>query len=224
MPGTYARGPHGANAAPRRLTPHPRATIFPTGRAASARTTVETKNRCCDVTNVWLDTLTRQDRKEFLAAVRRSRALHTPWVTPPRTPATFDGYLEKLALDHNLGFVVRTSPGDLVGVINVNEIVMGGFRSAYLGYYAFTPHAGRGLMSRGVALVISRAFRTHRLHRLEANIQPDNRASRALVQRLGFRLEGLSPRYLKIGGRWRDHERWALTVEEWNPRGPGPRP
>jgi ribosomal-protein-alanine N-acetyltransferase len=63
--------------------------------------------------------------------------------------------------------------------------------------------------------VIARAFRTLRLHRLEANIQPGNLASIALVRRLGFRREGLSRRYLKIGGRWRDHERWAILAEEW---------
>ena len=66
--------------------------------------------------------------------------------------------------------------------------------------------------------MVSRAFRELRLHRLEANIQPDNEPSRRLVQRLGFRNEGFSPRYLKVAGRWRDHERWALTVEEWTPR------
>ena len=63
------------------------------------------------------------------------------------------------------------------------------------------------------------AFRTLRLHRVEANIQPGNRASIALVERAGFRREGYSRRYLKIAGRWRDHERWALLAEEWQPRG-----
>jgi ribosomal-protein-alanine N-acetyltransferase len=70
-------------------------------------------------------------------------------------------------------------------------------------------------MEKGLRAVLNDAFRAQRLHRLEANIQPNNEASRRLVQRCGFRLEGFSPRYLKIAGRWRDHERWAITVEEW---------
>ena len=102
---------------------------------------------------------------------------------------------------------------ELAGVININEIVRGKFLSGYLGYYAFVPHNGRGYMNAGLTAVISRAFRMLRLHRLEANIQPDNEASRRLVERLGFRYEGLSPRYLKIAGQWQDHERWALTAE-----------
>ena len=86
------------------------------------------------------------------------------------------------------------------------------FRS--LGYYALAPHAGKGLMSAGLELVLTRAFGELALHRLEANIQPKNRRSIELVRRAGFRCEGLSPRYLKIAGRWRDHERWAITVED----------
>jgi ribosomal-protein-alanine N-acetyltransferase len=103
--------------------------------------------------------------------------------------------------------------------VNLNEIVRGAFRSAYLGYYSFTPHAGHGYMAEGLRLVLRHAFRGLGLHRLEANIQPGNRASRALVRGLGFRREGFSPRYLKIGGRWRDHERWAIVREAWAPAG-----
>lgn len=114
-----------------------------------------------------------------------------------------------------MGYWVLTESSELAGVININEIVRGSFCSGYLGYYALVPHNGCGYMKRGLQAVLRQAFRTLGLHRLEANIQPDNEASRRLVQRLGFRLEGFSPRYLKIAGRWRDHERWALTSEDW---------
>jgi ribosomal-protein-alanine N-acetyltransferase len=113
---------------------------------------------------------------------------------------------------------MRTPDGQLAGVINVSEIVRGSFQSAYLGYYAFSPHDGRGYMFQGLRAVIRDAFVVHRLHRLEANIQPVNGRSRSLVRGLGFRREGYSPRYLTISGRWRDHERWALTIEDWRSR------
>lgn len=97
--------------------------------------------------------------------------------------------------------------------MNVNEIGRGAFRSGYLGYYAFVPWQGHGLMTERLALVIDHAFRRLRLHRLEANIQPGNRASIGLVRRLGFRREGYSPRYVKVRRRWRDHERWTLLAD-----------
>lgn len=83
------------------------------------------------------------------------------------------------------------------------------------GYYVDVSFAGQGLMSEGVSLAIGYAFCTLNLHRLEANIQPENQKSIDLVKRLGFTKEGFSQRYLKINGQWRDHERWALTVEDW---------
>jgi len=159
-----------------------------------------------------------RDERAFLEAVRRSRAFLRRWAAPPSTAGAYRAYLRRMGRPTHAGrLVVLRGSGELVGVINVNEIVRGSFRSAYLGYYAFVPHAGRGHMSEGLSLALGWAFGALRLHRVEANIQPANAPSRALVRRLGFRCEGLSPRYLKIAGRWRDHERWALLAEEWSP-------
>jgi RimJ/RimL family protein N-acetyltransferase len=77
-------------------------------------------------------------------------------------------------------------------------------------------------VKRGLQAVLTDVFRVHQLHRLEANIQPDNETSRHLARALGFRFEGFSPRYLKVAGRWRDHERWALTADEWGRRAMSP--
>lgn len=156
------------------------------------------------------------DEPEFLAAVERSRGLHHPWVAAPDTPNAFREYFSKQQDPRFAAFFIWIKESrELVGVVNLSEIVHGAFRSAYLGYYAFVPYAGRGLMKDGLAQVITHAFGTLKLHRLEANIQPGNQRSKALVQALGFRLEGFSPRYLKINGRWRDHERWAILSEDW---------
>lgn len=165
-----------------------------------------------------LETPTPQHRNEFLSAVARSRTLHRHWASPPRTVEAFAAYLRRLTQPAYVGYWVRTAENELAGVININEIVRGSFLSGYLGYYAFVPYQGRGYMTEGLQAVVARAFRVLRLHRLEANIQPDNEPSLRLVQRLGFRQEGLSLRYLKVAGRWRDHERWALTAEEWSSR------
>ena len=99
------------------------------------------------------------------------------------------------------------------GFINLNEIVMGAFRSAYLGYYGMLSFARTGLMTETLRATVNYAFNDLGLHRLEANIQPDNLASIALVRRVGFKQEGFSPRYLRINGEWRDHERWAMLAD-----------
>ena len=90
----------------------------------------------------------------------------------------------------------------------------GAFQSAYLGYYAHAQHSRQGLMREAMEQVLDHAFGPLSLHRLEANIQPGNGPSIALARGAGFRLEGFSPRYLLIGGQWRDHERYAITVDE----------
>lgn len=162
------------------------------------------------------------DIGELVELVRVSRALHRPWVYPPSDAAAFQRYLERIGSDTHHGHLIRLRDGGgIAGVVNVSEIVRGGLQSAYLGCYAHVAHAGSGLLREGVGLAATRAFRELGLHRLEANIQPANAASIALVRALGFRREGFSPRYLKVGGRWRDHERWAILADEWKPPKPG---
>ncbi|MCS5635066.1 MAG: GNAT family N-acetyltransferase [Myxococcota bacterium] len=154
---------------------------------------------------------------DFVSAVERSRSLFAGFVTPPASGEAYGDYLGRCARPRVEGrLVVLQESNEMVGVINLNEVVLGSFRSAYLGYYAFSPHAGRGYMREGLEAMISWAFGDLSLHRLEANIQPDNVASIGLVRGLGFRMEGFSPRYLKVGSDWRDHERWALLVDEWD--------
>lgn len=155
--------------------------------------------------------------QEFLAAVSRSRGLHRGWVSPPDTREKYRAYLGSLRTTNREGFFVTLKESDsIAGLINVNEIVRGAFMSAYLGYCALQPHAGEGYIREGLCQAIAYSFRKLKLHRLEANVQPDNRRSLALVKNLGFRKEGFSPRYLKVCGRWRDHERWALLADEWS--------
>jgi [ribosomal protein S5]-alanine N-acetyltransferase len=163
---------------------------------------------------------TPADEDDFLAAMRASRQAHRPWLYPPQTPAAYAAYLERLATDTKFGYLARRADdGAIVGWLNVSEIVRGSLNSAYLGYGGVAAHAGQGYMTEAVRLVLREAFTTLRLHRLEANIQPGNTASLRLVERCGFAREGFSPRYLKVGGRWRDHERWAILAERWQADG-----
>jgi [ribosomal protein S5]-alanine N-acetyltransferase len=153
------------------------------------------------------------DEREFIAAARASRRLHSPWTSPPASPAQFRAYLDRVAQPGQAAWLVcRRDDDRIAGMINISNIVLGSFRSGYLGYCAFAGHEGQGLMREGLEAVVRHAFRSLKLHRLEANIQPENAKSIALVTACGFSREGHSPRYLKIGGRWRDHERWAILA------------
>lgn len=148
--------------------------------------------------------------------MRQSARLHGNWVAPPATPARFRLWLgDPDDPRRRIYLVCRREDDRLVGTFIVSEIVRGSFQSAFLGYYAFLAQARQGLMAAGLRLVLREVFQRLKLHRLEANIQPGNQASIALARGAGFRLEGYSPRYLKVAGRWRDHERWAILAEDW---------
>jgi [ribosomal protein S5]-alanine N-acetyltransferase len=155
------------------------------------------------------------DEAAFLRAVRSSRKLHRPWSYLPETSEDFRDMLVRPLGESYL--ICRNEDGALAGSATLGHIVFGNLRSAYLGYSAFVPHQHRGFMTEGLELVLRHAFGTLGLHRVEVNIQPDNARSIALAERLGFRREGYSPRYLKIGGRWRDHVRFAMLADEFSP-------
>jgi ribosomal-protein-alanine N-acetyltransferase len=154
------------------------------------------------------------DRRELVELMRASRALHEPWIAPPTTDRMFTQYLERMREDDHCGLMVcRNSDAAIVGVVNINAIVRGTFLSASLGYYVGAPFAGCGYMTAGLRAAVRHAFGQLGLHRLEANIQPDNARSLALVRRCGFTREGISRQFLYIAGAWRDHERWAIRDE-----------
>jgi ribosomal-protein-alanine N-acetyltransferase len=166
--------------------------------------------------SVYLFAPSRDSADDFLAMTTSSRGFHEPWVFPPTDLTRYKAYLERLARGNAYGFLIaRLDDDSVAGVININDVIMGGFLSGSLGYYAAAPYCGRGYMSEGLALVLDYAFGALDLHRIESNIQPNNAASLALVKRLGFRKEGFSPAFLRIDGEWRDHERWAMLNEEW---------
>ena len=104
--------------------------------------------------------------------------------------------------------------GRLAGQVTLDNVVRGALRSGYLGYWIDRSVAGRGLGSLAVALVCDHAFGAVGLHRVEADIRPENLPSQRLVERLGFRQEGLLRRYLEIDGDWRDHLAYALLAED----------
>jgi ribosomal-protein-alanine N-acetyltransferase len=161
----------------------------------------------------------RDDREEFTELMRVSREFHRPWATAPTDDERFAAYLaDARRADFEAMLLCRAEDDAIVGFFNLSQIVRRRLQSAYLGYAVGAPFAGQGYMSEGLELVLRHCFIQLELHRVEANIQPGNANSLALARGAGFRREGFSPRYLKIGGRWRDHERWAILVEDWRAR------
>lgn len=166
------------------------------------------------------------DVPEFLALVAASRTHLRPWIDPPRDDSEARAYLRNPNPDRLVRTLICARTGataaapapPIAGAINFNEITRGRLQSAYLGYWIGAPFANQGLMTEALHLALRYAFTTLKLHRLEANIQPENTRSIRLVRRCGFTLEGFSPRYLKINGRWCDHQRWAIRVEQWRHR------
>jgi len=158
----------------------------------------------------------KSDASEFIALNRASVRLHRGLVSPPIGPEQFATFLKRCRrLDSVCLLICSVQDGAIIGSVNLSQIFLGGFQNAYLGYYVGALYARRGYMTEALELMLRYTFKKLKLHRLEANIQPANVASKALVKRAGFSREGFSRRYLKVSGRWQDHERWAIIAEDW---------
>ena len=173
---------------------------------------------------VVLEPLRRGDAREWVRLRLDNEAWLSPWEPSAPLPwrerhttAAFRAMrragLRRARAGLSVPFAVRVD-GRLAGQVTVDNIVRGALRSGHLGYWVDEAVAGRGLATTAVALVCDHAFGAAGLHRLQADIRPENVRSQRLVERLGFRQEGLFRRYLDIDGDWRDHLSYALLAEE----------
>ena len=169
------------------------------------------------------------DIAELRALLIRNAEHLRPWSPspPPGTnPAGFTELGRSIARHRRdwkagSGYVfilqLRVPREPIVGRIALTSVTRGPFQSAQLGYWMDSGHVRRGLMSEAVDATLAFAFDRLGLHRLQAAVMPTNQASRAILQKRGFREEGYAERYLRIAGKWEDHVLYGLTLEEWRP-------
>lgn len=179
------------------------------------------------------DVVLRPYRRSDAAQWAEVRQFNEPWLRPwEAVPPAAWADLNSKAAFHMVRRAMRRGaragesmpfaiclqrPGgteQLVGHINLGSIVRRAFSSAYCGYWIDSRVAGRGIMPTALALIVDHAFGPGRLHRVEVNIRPENKPSRRVVEKLGFREEGYHPHYMFIDGAWRDHIGYALTWED----------
>jgi len=151
--------------------------------------------------------------------MRASTRAHRPWLYPPLDAEAYRAYLARLDGERKFGYLAcRLDDDAIVGWLNVSEIVRGALQGAFVGYGGIAAHTGQGYMTEAFGRALDYAFNRLKLHRVEANVQPGNARSNALVTRVGFAREGYSRRYIRIAGRWRDHVRYAMLAEDWRER------
>lgn len=167
-----------------------------------------------------------RDHRAWREVNQRNRAWLSPWeaTIPPAPPGhlpagrpSFRQMVRNLRAEASAGRMLPFAVfyrGRLAGQLTVAGITWGSMCSGHIGYWVDQAVAGRGVTPTAVALAVDHCFRTVGLHRIEICIRPENAPSRRVVEKLGFREEGLRPRYLHIDGDWRDHLVYALTSEE----------
>lgn len=156
--------------------------------------------------------------------LERELAANRSWLrqweaTNPHGPVSFDTRASIRSLQSNarsgagIPFAIEVD-GEFAGQLNVSSIAYGSLSSASIGYWVSERFAGRNVTPTAVALATDHCFFTVGLHRMEICIRPENEPSLRVVEKLGFRYEGLRRRFIHINGDWRDHFCFALTVEE----------
>ena len=162
----------------------------------------------------------QRDARVLQSELLGNRSWLRPWeATSPDGPVSFDMRLgiRRLLQQYRDGggvpFVMEYE-GEVAGQLNVWGIARGSLSSATIGYWVSERFAGRGITPTAVALATDVSFRELGLHRMEICIRPENKASLRVVEKLGFRYEGLRRRFIHIAGDWRDHYAFALVREE----------
>jgi len=175
-----------------------------------------------------LPVVLRPVRVKDAATWRETRVRNAAWLrawepTNPETPlyrsslSPYVSMARTMRREARQGLTVPwvvTYGGRFAGQLTVGSIVWGSARSAQVGYWIDEAFAGRGVIPTALALAVDQCFFGVGLHRIEATIRPENAASRRVVEKLGFREEGVRVRQLHINGAWRDHVCYALTAEE----------
>lgn len=171
---------------------------------------------------VFLRPPAREDQREYLALRRASRKFHAPFeVRPARGQRPLDARAFRSFLIQGPGtgrerwLVCDKHSGAMLGSITIGTIRGEPWHSAVLGYWIGAEHARQGFMSEALPLALRRVFVQLRIHRVEADVLPENRASKRLLRKCGFVREGLAREFAHVAGRWRDHERWALLAKDF---------
>jgi len=163
------------------------------------------------------------DARALVALRRRNREFLEPWeprrsegfFTEPGQRAEVERDRADWMADRGYAFaIVEHETGDIRGRIALANVVRGAWENATVGYFVDVERGGLGYAKEAVGLVLRFAFGPARLHRVQAAVMPHNVRSRKVLEHNGFRFEGHSPRYLRLDGAWRDHDLFAITVEE----------
>lgn len=170
---------------------------------------------------VSLRPIRRRDGSTWREIRRRNVDWLRPWEAtqpdPSVPPPSFNGMVTGLRAEARAGRVlpfVVTYQKKMVGQLTVGGVTYGSLRGAHIGYWIDRAFAGRSIIPTSVALATDHAFAVLRLHRIEVTLRPENHASQRVVEKLGFRFEGVRPAFLHIDGDWRDHRVYALHVDE----------